>query len=157
MAVDLNALDDRCTVRNMNGNSFIIDTLVYGIYSASTLIDNGCECLAAVSNTLVRKANLPRMQVSPRQLNEATTEIEEKELITEMTRLKIDIDGYQTILYACIIHQLSHNLILDKPWMEQENVVYHTKEHLMEINKASVDGKPLRVWEKGVLMEKNSP
>lgn len=49
----------------MNGNSFVIDTLINGIYSVPTLIDNGCECLSAVNDSIVRKANLPRMKVAP--------------------------------------------------------------------------------------------
>lgn len=48
-----------------------------------------------------------------------------------------------------IIPQLSHDLILDKPWMEREEVVYHAKKYFMTIRETIVDGQPLVVWEKG--------
>ena len=134
----------------MNGTSFLIDTIVNDLFLVSTLIDNGCECLAAVSDSLMRKANLPRMKVSTRKLTEATSNNKENyDLITEMTKMDLDIDGYKKTVYAYIIPRLSHELILGKPWMEQEDVVYHAKEHSMSIREAIVDGKPLRVWEKG--------
>lgn len=52
-------------------------------------------------------------------------------------------------IYAYIIPRLSHDLILGKPWMEQEDVVYHAKEHFMYIRESVIDDGPLRVWEKG--------
>lgn len=70
-------------------------------------------------------------------------------LITEMTKMELDIDGYQKTLYAYIIPYLSHGLVLGKPWMEKEDVIYHAKNQCMEIREAIVDNKPLRVWEKG--------
>ncbi|KAI1001479.1 hypothetical protein K3495_g6720 [Podosphaera aphanis] len=99
----------------MNGNSFLIDVLINNIYTVPTLINSGCDCLAAVSNTLVRKANLPRIEVTPRKLAEATDNIQKGELITEMTKIEVDIDGYQKTLYAYIIPRLSQELILGKP------------------------------------------
>ncbi|KAI0991717.1 hypothetical protein K3495_g16470, partial [Podosphaera aphanis] len=132
----------------MNGMPFIIDTLINGIYHVPTLIDNGCECLAAINNTLVRKLNLPRIKIPPRKLAGATRGY--GETISEMTKVELDVDGYRKALYAYVIPRLSHELILGKPWMEQEDILYHAKEHFMEIREAIIDSKPLRVWEKGI-------
>ncbi|KAI1003236.1 hypothetical protein K3495_g4968 [Podosphaera aphanis] len=134
----------------LNGPPFVIDTLLNYSYSVPALIDSGCDCLAVVNNSLVREMNLPRIKVKPRKLTEAT-ECKQKseEFITEMTKMILDIDGYQTMLHAYIIPHLSHKLILGKPWMEREDVVYHAKDHRMDIRKALVDENPLSVWEKG--------
>ncbi|KAI0994388.1 hypothetical protein K3495_g13794, partial [Podosphaera aphanis] len=143
-------IEDIKAAKAMNGTSFVIDTLINNLISVPTLIDNGCECLAAVSNSIVRKARLPRLQISPRKLTKATNDNQGKsELITEMTKMEIDIDGYKRTLYAYIIPQLSHGLILGKPWMERENVVYHARNKFMEIHEAMIGDSPLRVWEKG--------
>lgn len=79
----------------MNGKSFVTDTLINEFYSVPTLIDNGCDCLAAVNDSLVRTAKLPRIKITPCKLNEATTNTKkDEELITEMTVMELDIDGY---------------------------------------------------------------
>ncbi|KAF5197506.1 Pol-like protein, partial [Thalictrum thalictroides] len=64
--------------------------------------------------------------------------------------MELDIDGYRKILYAYIIPKLAHDLILGKPWMEREDVVYHAKQHSMEIREATIDGQPLQVREKSL-------
>lgn len=56
----------------MNGRPFIIDAIINNTYSISTLIDNGCECFATISDSLVCKAGLARMKVAPRKLSKAT-------------------------------------------------------------------------------------
>ena len=147
MAISQTA-EDREATRDMNGNSFIIDVLINNLYTVSTLIGSGCDCLAAVSNSLVRKANLPRIRVTPRKLTEATINNHSGEVIKEMTKMELDIDGYLKTLYAYIIPKLSHGLILRKPWMEREDVVYHARDRYIEIREATVGGLPLRVWEK---------
>lgn len=104
------------------------NVLVINIYSVSTLIDNGCECLAAINHSFLRKANLPRIKITLRRLTGATDEDE-------------NVDGYSKTLYAYIIPQLSHPLIFEKPWMEKEDVVYFAKtlvcgsaKHLLTVN-----------------------
>lgn len=134
----------------MNGKSFLIDIAINKFYSVSALIYNGCDCLAAVSDSIARKANLPRIKISPRKLTEATnTAKEDEQIISEITEFHIDIDGYEMLLKAYIIPKLSHDVILGKPWMEKEDVIYYARKHCMDIKEAIIDNKPLRVWEKG--------
>lgn len=67
------------------------------------MIDNGCECLTAISNFVVRKASLPRIEITPRRLAEATYgDGKNVEYITEMTKIELNIDLkklYMLILY----------------------------------------------------------
>ncbi|KAI1003941.1 hypothetical protein K3495_g4268 [Podosphaera aphanis] len=141
--------DDLEAAGKMDGNSFIKGSLINRIYPLSTMMDTGRECLAAVGNFTVRKAGLPRISIAPRKLTGATTSDEKgNKYITEMTKMEFDIDGYRKTLFAYIIPRLSHEMILGKPWMEREDVVYHAKRHLMDIREATINDQPLRVWEK---------
>lgn len=63
--------------------------------------------------------------------------------------MDLDVDGYERMLYAYVIPGLSHDLILGKPWMEREDVIYNAKDHFMDIGEAVVNDRPLMVWEKG--------
>ncbi|POS82923.1 hypothetical protein EPUL_004256 [Erysiphe pulchra] len=110
---ELLAIKDKKAEKEMDGNSFLIDVLINNIYIVSTLVDSGCDCLAAVSNSLVRKAHLPRIKIAPRKLMEATNNTQNLDLITEMTKMDLDIDGYRRTLYAYIITKLAHELILN--------------------------------------------
>lgn len=58
------AIKDKNAENEMNGNSFLIDVLIDNVYTVSTLIDSGCDCLAAVNNYLVRRAKLPRIKIT---------------------------------------------------------------------------------------------
>lgn len=43
-------------MENLNGEPLVKDTLISTKFNAATLFDNGYECRAAASNSLVRKA-----------------------------------------------------------------------------------------------------
>lgn len=132
----------------MNWNLFIIDVLINNLHIVPTLIDGKCDCLAAVSNSLARKANLQRIDVALRKLTEATRSSKSGKTIKVMTKMEIYIDSYQRSLNAYIIPRLSHELILGKPWIEQEDVIYRVRDRCMEIREAQVGGQPLRVRER---------
>ncbi|KAI1006569.1 hypothetical protein K3495_g1652 [Podosphaera aphanis] len=110
VVINSDSLEDQEAIKKMNGKPFIIETFIHGIYQVPTLIDNGCECLAAISNTLVRKLDLPRTTICPRNLTAATSG--QGEMITEMTKMELDVDGYRKTSYAYIIPRLSQELIL---------------------------------------------
>lgn len=67
----------------------------------------------------------------------------------------MDIDGYRRTLYTYIIPKPTHELILGKPWMEREDIVYHAKRHSVEIWEAIVDGQLLQVREKSLHKEQD--
>lgn len=149
MAIGSNEIEDKNVEYIMNGSSFIIDILINGSYSVPILIDNGCKCLAADSNSLVCRANLPRIKINTQKLTEAAKNQHHKEYITEMVKMDLDVDRYERMLYAYVIPGLSHELILGRPWMEREDIIYNANDHFMDIGEAVVNNQPLRVLEKG--------
>lgn len=73
----------------MNVKYFVIEPLIKGLTTVSTLIDSGCEYLSPVSDFLVRNLNLPRVEMAPHKLTEATKASNKgKELIKEMTKME---------------------------------------------------------------------
>lgn len=96
VAINLDSIKDQRLIKKMNGKPFVIDALINGIYQVPTLIDNGCECLAAINKTLVRKLDLPRIKIPPRNLTGATND--QGEIINEMTKMELDVDGYRKTL-----------------------------------------------------------
>ena len=97
------------------------------------LIDLGCECYAAVSERTARSLKLPRFDIEPRRLKEATNM---KGIIRYITYFEADIDGYRQRVWAYIVPGLNHEIILGKPWMEHEGVVYDAREHTIRIKRA---------------------
>lgn len=96
--------------------TFVIDTLINRLYSRPKSINNGWVCLAAVSDPFTRKAKLPRIKVSTRKLLKSTGyDKGDFEMMTEMTEIEIDVDGYQRSVNAYIIPRLPYELILGKP------------------------------------------
>lgn len=80
------------------------------------LIDNRDECLATIRDSSICIAKLPRIKVSTRKLLEATNrDIGGLEMITEMTKTELDVDGYQKSVDAHVIPRLSYELIFEKP------------------------------------------
>lgn len=79
----------------MNRSYFVIDSLIIGIYLMTTLIDNGCECLSTLNNSIVRKANFPRVNVAPRNITGALSSNSKLEnIVIEVTKTELDIDNY---------------------------------------------------------------
>ena len=67
------SIGDKEAESALNESSFIIDTMVNRIYSVPTLINNECKCLAAVSNSLVQRADLARINITLCKLIETLT------------------------------------------------------------------------------------
>lgn len=126
----------------MNCSPLTIELLCNKTHFFEALVDNGCLCRAIVRDDVVRSLQLPRIIVTPRSIEGATRE---RSVISEVTYLDMDIDGYKRRTWAYIAPRLSYPLILGKPWMEAEGAVYHAREHRLSIERAG----NMQVWEKG--------
>ncbi|POS84283.1 hypothetical protein EPUL_003669 [Erysiphe pulchra] len=146
LATGFYSLESNLIEKEMNGKPFIIDAFINNTFSVSTLIDNGCECLAAISDSLVRKKNLPRIQITSLILTKATNDKRDSnEIITEVTHMELDIDGYSKTLYACVISGLPHPLIQGKPCMEREDVTYFAKKKGYKRNNAKSEHSSMNI------------
>jgi hypothetical protein len=96
-------------------------------------VDQGCECYAAVSERITRRLDLPLFPIEPRRLKEATSS---EKLISSITCLEADLDGYRHRVWAYVIPNLRYEVILGKPWMEDQLVEYTAHKRRLKIGRA---------------------
>lgn len=91
------------------------------------LVDNGCLCSGIIDAHITSKLQLPRIPISPRQLQ--TAEMSEKRLeVNSITYITLDLDGHVTPkLWLYVVPNSTHELILGKKWLEDEDAIIHSK------------------------------
>ena len=95
------------------------------------MIDTGCLCFAVFDESLVCAHNLRKIEISPRPLRLADGKIGAR--ITHITCVDMDIDGRQETIWGYVMPKLAYPIILGKPWMEKNDVVYLARRHCLRI------------------------
>lgn len=130
----------------MDTTPFLIDVLVNGSFFTEAFVDSGCLCFSAFCDKFARKHKLPRIPIDPRVLKLADNdETGQKKMITHLTFIEMDVDGRKERIYGYIIENLRYKMILGKPWMEQNDVLYHSADRKLTFG----DSPGLEVKEKG--------
>lgn len=115
----------------MTCTPLIIDCLVNNSFYTKSMIDTGCLCFSVFCDSLVRKNNLITVEIPKRPLRLANGKV--GATISSMACAIIDIDGRQEKVWGYVMPNLAYPLILGKPWMEKNNVVYLAKRHCLRI------------------------
>jgi transposase InsO family protein len=125
----------------MDRDPFLVSVRVNGIAYASTLLDLGCLSYGTVSQRFARQNCLPRIKIPPRTLESIDSKT--YHAISEVTYVSIDLEGHaqQRIFLYVIPNQLSYDIILGKPWMEDEDVVISPRKARIHIRSSGT-----RVW-----------
>ena len=111
------------------------------------LIDNGCLCSGIIDDELVERLKLPRIPISPRTLQTAEKSTENKPIINCITHLALDLDGHlMPKLWLYIVPCSTHQLILGKKWLEDQDGVIHSKDQLLELRKGGISIHSAKVW-----------
>ncbi|KAI0996107.1 hypothetical protein K3495_g12074 [Podosphaera aphanis] len=110
----------------MNSTPFLIDCQINSVFYVESLVDTGCLCFAAFSENLVKKNHLPRIRIPDRKLQLAENGNTEN-VIEYITYADFDIDGRREKIFGYIIKNLAYDVILGKPWMEHNDVIYLSK------------------------------
>ncbi|KAI1006338.1 hypothetical protein K3495_g1882 [Podosphaera aphanis] len=95
------------------------------------MIDTGYPCFSVINETLVRNYSLCSEKITPRHLRLADGT--KAQTITRIARIEIDIDGRQERIWGYVMPNLAYPLILGKPWMELNNVVYSAKRQTIRV------------------------
>lgn len=119
----------------MNGPPFLVPIFLNGTTPVIALVDSGCDCFCVVRESVARKARLGTVKIQPRGLKEATG-VRPGARITELATFGYDIDGWMARAAAYVVPHLDHELILGRPWMDQEGVVLDTQRGVLTIRKA---------------------
>lgn len=109
----------------MISQPFLVDCLVNEKFYTKASIDTGCLCYSVLDKSLVRDNNLLTESLPPRKLTLADGKATVN--ITKMARINLDIDGRKEDLMRYVMPNLAYPIILGKPWIEYNNVVYTAK------------------------------
>lgn len=109
----------------------LIDCLINNLFYVKAMIDTGCLCFSIFDESLVRKCNVYSEYIAPRLLRLADGKATIK--INQIARVNMDIDGRQEILWGYVMPNLAYPMILGKPWMEYNDVVYAAKRKCIRI------------------------
>ncbi|CCE31587.1 uncharacterized protein CPUR_05440 [Claviceps purpurea 20.1] len=96
------------------------------------LFDTGCLPYTAVSDSLVKRHQLPRIPIESRELKLAKDD-NHSHPIDSVTYLNLDINGRRERVFGYVIKGLHHDLILGKGWAETNHVVYKAGKRLLRI------------------------
>ena len=99
----------------MNGKLVITGAIVDNIHIISTLIDEGCQCYAAISEALFKKLGLPYIDDGKRYVKGVTRE-EMKARTAGVTGFEINFNEHQSLIYVYVVPNLEFPLILGNLW-----------------------------------------
>ena len=124
----------------VDSSPFIIDAVVDVASPTGVFVDSGCLSYCVVNASFARKRSLKRFSVPPRQLQLAAGEAP-KPTIREVVEFDLDIDGWTKRTVGYVIPDLMFPVILGKPWLEMNDVVYYAKDRKLEVG---VTGQVIR-------------
>ena len=107
----------------MDTSPLLVDCMLNSSFYQESFVDCGCLCNAAFSDQLVKERKLPRIEVTPRELQLAEKDTRTRK-ITHITYADFDIDGRKERIWGYVIRSLAYPVILGKPWMERNDVIY---------------------------------
>lgn len=93
------------------------------------MVDTGCLSYSVIDERLARnnKLNLTRIEPLTLQLANGKT----NSTINYITQLNLDIDGRKESVWSYIVPNLSYSMILGKPWLEKNDVIYLAKKRCL--------------------------
>ena len=109
-------------VEFLDGNPFQIPILLEGHIFKEALVDSGCECFSAISESVARELGCQMIQIPTRQLRQAAM-VQERTEINSVACFKYDIEGFQHQAVAYVIPGLTQDIILGRPWMKHVGAV----------------------------------
>ena len=125
------------------------------------LVDNGCLCFGIIDDALADKLRLPRIPIQSRFLETAEKSSTNKTVVDKITYISLDLDGYVTRkLWLYIVPQSTHQLILGKKWLEDQDAVIHSKEQRLELRRYGGSVCSVERWQhnfKDVARPRNVP
>ncbi|RCI10688.1 hypothetical protein L249_5387 [Ophiocordyceps polyrhachis-furcata BCC 54312] len=131
--------------RRMDAAPLLFPVLVNSTSFVNAQADSGCDCYAAVSESLAQRCQLERVRLPrPREVRTAVTtshyrrrRFEKTSLIREIVRFIADIDGWLTPVVAYLIPGLTQDLILGTPWFARHDVSIRARRRELIVHSAN--------------------
>lgn len=101
---------------------FYLDSIINDVHLQRTLIDNGNTGYGSASEWLVRKLQLPTLDISPRLIEGIFDGPTEQ--ITKVTYLSLDVGGNkQEQVFLYVVPRQKEGLILGRAWLHDQHAV----------------------------------
>ena len=121
----------------MNTTPFLVNALINNFTMIQALVDNGCLCSGIIDEKLTSELKLPCIPISPRPLETVEDATKDKPIVKYITHVALDLDGYVTPnLWLYVVPGSTHQMILGKKWLEDQDAVIHAKEQRLDLRKS---------------------
>lgn len=104
----------------------------------NALIDSGCDCYAAISESLTRRLRLPLVDARKHPLR-GYSEYTQATEACGVAAFTLETAGFSERIYAYVIPGLDEDLFLGKPWCEQNDVVYYAQERRLYHRRGEIE------------------
>ncbi|KAI0995750.1 hypothetical protein K3495_g12432 [Podosphaera aphanis] len=118
-------------MRKLISSPLLIDCLINNSFYVKAMVDTGCLCFSIFDQSLVRKHKFYSENIAPRSLRLADGKATIN--INQVARINMDIDGRREMIWGYVMPNLAYPIILGKPWMEYNNVIYSAKRKCLRI------------------------
>lgn len=105
----------------MNGNLVYTDVTIQNNFGTSALIDEGCQCYAAINGDLVEGLGLSFISLETREVKGASSAMQGSSIIG-VVAFNMEIKGFRQKVYAYVVPDLAFPLILGNPWKAHNKV-----------------------------------
>jgi hypothetical protein len=100
------------------------------------MIDNGCLTYCLITESFARRVRATRTTITPVLMDGVN---EGQNIITEMARFELDLDGYRTTACAYITpYLLGHDMILGQSWLKEQRGVIDTVRDTITLGKPGI-------------------
>ena len=134
------------TLKEMIFLFITIDMLLNGVLYAHTLIDSRCLCFSMVTKKTVEQNKLKWFPVPPQQVIGV---MGKPDTINEIVKTHINVNKHTKICYFYIKdNNLEYNLILNKSWLNRNDVQIVAKEKAIYFDLTNLYVKSTEGWPK---------
>ena len=105
----------------MNGNLVYTDVTLENSVGTSALIDEGCQCYAAINEDLAEGLGLPFVSTETREVKGASAAMQGSS-IKGVVAFRMKIAGFTQKMYAYVVPDLAFPVILGNPWKAHNKV-----------------------------------
>lgn len=131
----------------MNTSPFLVNALINDSTLVQALVDNGCLCSGIIDDKFASQLKLPRTSIPPCVLETAEEATAGKPIVKDITEVSLDLDGFVTPkLWLYVVPHSTHQLILGKKWLEDQDATIHAREQRLHLGKLGGSIYSVKRW-----------
>ena len=105
----------------INGNLIYTDVILQNTVRTSALVNEGCQCYAAINGDLAKGLGLRLVSHESRGVKGATSTMGSSD-IEGVVAFRIEVAGFHQTVYAYIVPGLAFPVILGNPWKAHNKI-----------------------------------